>query len=94
MPPKTIYSKIWWTVLLLGLCVSAFLVGITFLNPSSVGNPDFVSNTNLWAAVWAINFLMVLALSFILARDLVKVYFEYQARRPGSRLLLNGAAGG
>ncbi len=86
MPPKTIYSKIWWTVLLLGLCVSAFLVGITFLNPSSVGNPDFVSNTNLWAAVWAINFLMVLALSFILARDLVKVYFEYQARRPGSRI--------
>ncbi len=86
MPPKGIYSKIWWTALLLAACLAAFLAGVTFLNPSSVGNPDFVSNTNLWAAVWAANFLLVLVLTFILARDLVKLYFEYQARRPGSRI--------
>jgi len=36
--------------------------------------------------VWALNFVIILILLFILARDLIKLFFEYQSSRPGSRI--------
>ncbi len=71
---------------MLAIFVSVFLLTIIFLNPTSVGSADFVSNINLWAGIWAVNFLLFLTLTFLLARDLIKLFFEYQAGHPGSRL--------
>ena len=66
--------------------VLAFLVSVVFLNPSSVGNQNFLWFLNLWALIWALIFILVLILTFILARNLILLFFEYQARHPGSRI--------
>lgn len=77
--------KIYWLSGILLTCILVFLLSFLFLNPSSVGNPAFVRNVNLWAVGWALTFLLILVLSFILARTLIKLFFEYQANHPGSR---------
>ncbi len=86
MNRQSLLRNIYWTSAFLAIVVVVFLVSVVFLNPSSVGNPHFVRNINLWAVVWAINFVLVLILSFILARNLIKLFFEFQANRPGSRI--------
>jgi two-component system, NtrC family, nitrogen regulation sensor histidine kinase NtrY len=85
---KRVESKrrIYFISALLGFFVLAYLISILFLNPSSVGNTRFVWKLNLWAVVWAMNFIVILVLLFILARDLIKLFFEYHSNRPGSRI--------
>ena len=78
--------RIYWISAFLGFFVLIYLISIIFLNPSSVGNTLFVWKLNLWAVVWALNFVVILILLFILARDLIKLFFEYQSSRPGSRI--------
>jgi two-component system nitrogen regulation sensor histidine kinase NtrY len=56
------------------------------LNPSSVGNQNFLWFLNLWALIWALIFILVLILTFILARNLILLFFEYQTGHPGSRI--------
>jgi len=79
-------ARIYWISAFLGFFVLVYLASIVFLNPSSVGNTRFVWKLNLWAVVWALNFTIILVLLFILARDLIKLFFEYQSNRPGSRI--------
>ncbi|MDA2934902.1 ATP-binding protein, partial [Acidobacteria bacterium AH-259-D05] len=84
MKQRELLRRIYWISAILTIVILVFLTSVIFLNPSSVGNPRFVWNINLWAVVWALNFVIVLTLSFILARNLIKLFFEYQANRPGS----------
>ena len=86
MLQKTLRQKIYWTAAGLAILVLSFLVSVTFLNPSSVGNTDFVENINLWAFIWAVNFVLFLILCFILARDLIKLYFEHPSEELGKRI--------
>ncbi len=86
MKQQELLQKIYWIAATLTGVILAFLASVIFLNPSSVGNPSFVWNINLWALAWALNFVIVLGLFFLLARNLVKLFFEYQRHRPGSRL--------
>ena len=86
MAQKTLRQKIYWTGAGLAILLLSFLVSITFLNPSSVGNTDFVENINLWAFIWAVNFVLFLILCFILARDLIKLYFEHPSEELGKRI--------
>ena len=86
MKQQKLLRKIYWISAVLFGVILAFLASVVFLNPSSVGNPRFVWNINLWAVAWALNFVIVLILSFILARNLIKLFFEYQTNRPGSRI--------
>ena len=78
--------KIYTTSALLAFFILLVIVAVIFLNPTSVGSQGFLSNLTLWAVVWAINFTIILILLFMLARDLIKLFFEYQTKRPGSRL--------
>lgn len=86
MKRRELLHKIYWISAVLAIVMLVFLASVIFLNPSSVGNPRFIWNINLWAVAWALNFVIVLILSFILARNLIKLFFEYQANRPGSRI--------
>ncbi len=86
MAAKTLRQKIYWTGAGLAILLLSFLVSVTFLNPSSVGNTDFVANINLWAFIWAVNFVLFLILCFILARDLIKLYFEHPSEELGKRI--------
>ncbi len=86
MKQQELLQKIYWIAATLTGVILAFLASVIFLNPSSVGNPSFVWNINLWALAWALNFVIVLVLFFLLARNLVKLFFEHQRNRPGSRL--------
>ena len=86
MAQKTLRQKIYWTGAGLAILLLSFLVSVTFLNPSSVGNTDFVENINLWAFIWAVNFVLFLTLCFILARDLIKLYFENPSEELGKRI--------
>ena len=86
MPRRTLIQKIYWTSAGLATLVIGFLVSVTFLNPSSVGNTHFVANINLWAFIWAVNFLLFLVLCFVLARNLIRIYFEYHSNRPGPHI--------
>ena len=86
MKQQELLQKLYWIAATLTGVILAFLASVIFLNPSSVGNPSFVWNINLWALAWALNFVIVLGLFFLLARNLVKLFFEYQRHRPGSRL--------
>jgi two-component system, NtrC family, nitrogen regulation sensor histidine kinase NtrY len=79
-------KKIYQIAGLLAFFTLIFVISITFLNPSSVGNESFAWNINLWAVIWALNFIIVVVLLFILARNIIKLFFEYQANRPGSRI--------
>ena len=63
-----------------------FLVSVIFLNPSSVGNENFVGYFNLWALFWSLIFITILILAFLLARNIIKAFFEYQSHTPGSGL--------
>jgi PAS domain S-box-containing protein len=78
--------RIFWISGALAAFVLVYVLSVLFLNPSSVGNTGFVWKLNLWAVVWAVNFILISILLFILARDLIKLFFEYQANRPGSRI--------
>ncbi len=86
MMRNKLLKRIYWSSGLLALFVLAFLISVVFLNPSSVGNQNFLWFLNLWAFVWALIFILVLILTFILARNLILLFFEYQARYPGSRI--------
>ncbi|MEE8348790.1 MAG: ATP-binding protein [Acidobacteriota bacterium] len=86
MKQRALVRRIYWVSAVLAVVILVFFVSVIFLNPSSVGNPRFVWNVNLWAVAWALNFVIVLILSFILARNLIKLFFEYHANRPGSRI--------
>jgi len=86
MEQNELIRKIYWISAVLAVVILVFLASVIFLNPSSVGNPGFVWNINLWAVAWALNFILVLVLSFILARNLIKLLFEYQANLLGSRI--------
>ena len=86
MKQQELLRKIYWISAILTGVILAFLASVIFLNPSSVGNPRFVWNINLWALAWALNFVIVLGLFFLLARHLTKLFFEYQRNRPGSRI--------
>jgi len=86
MKQEELLRKIYWISAVLISVILTFLASVVFLNPSSVGNPRFVWNINLWAVAWALNFVIILVLSFILSRNLIKLFFEYQANRPGSRI--------
>jgi nitrogen fixation/metabolism regulation signal transduction histidine kinase len=86
MNQSELLNKIYWISSFLVILILAFLVSVIFLNPSSVGNKDFLWFFNLWAFVWAVIFILVLVLSFVLARNLIRLFFEYQARHPGSRI--------
>ncbi|MFQ5928140.1 MAG: ATP-binding protein [Acidobacteriota bacterium] len=83
---QRLVRKIYWISAILAVVILIFLTSVIFLHPSSVGNPSFVWMINFWAVFWALNFVIVLVLSFILARSLIKLFFEYQADRPGSRI--------
>jgi two-component system nitrogen regulation sensor histidine kinase NtrY len=86
MKRNKLLQRIYWSSGLLGLFVIAFLTSVIFLNPSSVGNQNFLWFLNLWALVWALIFILILTIAFILARNLILLFFEYQARHPGSRI--------
>ncbi len=86
MRPRELLQKIYWTSAFLAVFIIVLLASVVFLNPSSVGNPLFFWNINLWAVLWALNFVIILGLAFVLARTLIKLFFEYQANRPGSRI--------
>lgn len=86
MKRNQLLRKIYWTSGLLGVFILAFLTSVIFLNPTSVGNETFVWNINLWAFIWALCFVIVVVLAFVLARSLIKLFFEYQENRPGSRI--------
>lgn len=86
MKQQELLRKIYRITAVLILVLGVFLGSVIFLNPSSVGNPGFVRYINLWAVVWAINFVILLVLTFILARSLIKLFFEYQRNQPGSRI--------
>jgi two-component system nitrogen regulation sensor histidine kinase NtrY len=86
MMRNKLLKRIYWSSGLLALFVLAFLVSVVFLNPSSVGNQNFLWFLNLWALIWALIFILVLILTFILARNLILLFFEYQAGHPGSRI--------
>ena len=86
MKQADLLQKIYRTSGLLAFFVLLVIVAVIFLNPTSVGSQGFLSNLTLWAVVWAINFTIILILSFVLARNLIKLFFEYQTNRPGSRL--------
>jgi len=79
-------TRIYWIAGVIALLVVIYLGTVLLLNPSSVGNRMFVWQLNLWAIVWAVNFLVISVLLFILARDVIKLFFEYQGNRPGSRI--------
>ncbi len=78
--------RIYWTGALLACSALLVIVAVLFLNPTSVGNPRFVSNLTLWSAVWAIYFIVALTLLFIFARNLIKLLFEHRSSRGLSRL--------
>ena len=86
MTRKELLRKIYWTAATLVVSVLAIFLSVLLLNPTSVGSPQFVANINLWAVIWAFTFVLVLILSFVLARDVIKLFFEYQARTTGSRI--------
>lgn len=86
MEQRPLVRTIYWTGLSLACVLLVFLASIFFLNRTSVGSQRFVWMINLWAVVWAVNFILILTLSFILARNLIKLFIEYQAKRPGSRI--------
>src|SRR5690554_5160910 len=86
MKQVDLIRKIYWISGSLVVIILVFLTSVIFLNPSSVGNQNFLWFFNLWAIVWAIIFIVVLILTFILARNLIKLFFEYQASAPGRRL--------
>ncbi len=86
MKQKELLRKIYWVSGFLVLFVAAFLVSVFFLNPSSVGNRNFLWNFSLWAVIWALIFILVLSLTIALARNLIRLFFEFQGRRPGSRI--------
>ncbi len=83
---KSIRRQIYWLGGALVFFLLLFLASQILLNPSSVGNARFLENLNIWAAVFAINFLIVLALSFFLLRNLIKLFFEYRHERLGSKI--------
>ena len=78
--------RIYWTGALLACSALLVIVAVLFLNPTSVGNPRFVSNLTLWSAVWAIYFIVALTLLFIFARNLIKLLFEHRSGRGSTRL--------
>lgn len=78
--------RIYWTGALLAFSALLVIVVVLFLNPTSVGSDGFVSNLNLWSAVWAIYFIVALTLLFIFARNLIKLLFEHRSDRGRSRL--------
>ena len=86
MKPRSSHQRILWISGLLLVLILAYLVSVIFLNPSSVGNQNFLRNFNLWAFVWALIFILVLVLVVLLARYLIRVLFEYQSGYPGSRI--------
>lgn len=86
MTRRDLLTRIFWISAFLLLFVLAFLASVIFLNPSSVGNQDFVWNLNLWAFVWALVFIFILVLSVVLARSLIRLFFEYQSEYPSSRI--------
>lgn len=86
MKQKELLHKIYWVSGFLILFVAAFLVSVFFLNPSSVGNRNFLWNFSLWAVIWALIFVLVLSLTIALARNLIRLFFEFQGRHPGSRI--------
>lgn len=86
MRQKQLLRRIYWVSGFLILFIFAFLISIFFLNPSSVGNQNFLTNFNLWAFVWALIFILILILTFVLARNIIHLFFEYHARHPGSRI--------
>ncbi|MFZ0429312.1 MAG: ATP-binding protein [Acidobacteriota bacterium] len=86
MKPGSSRQRILWIAGLLIILILGYLVSVIFLNPSSVGNQNFLWNFNLWAFVWALIFILVLVLSVLLVRYLIRVLFEYQSGHPGSRI--------
>lgn len=86
MKSRNSHQRILWISGLLVVLILAYLVSVIFLNPSSVGNRNFLRNFNLWAFVWALIFILVLLLIVSLARYLIRVLFEYQSGYPGSRI--------
>ncbi|HEV8132355.1 MAG TPA: ATP-binding protein [Acidobacteriota bacterium] len=83
---RSIRNQIYWLTGALLFFLLLFLSSQIFLHPSSVGNAQFLEKLDLWAAVFAINFLIVLALSFFLLRNLIKLFFEYRHERIGSKI--------
>ena len=83
---KRLVRKICWVSGFLGVFTVIYLGSAIFLHPSSVGNPAFGRYINIWAIIWTTSFLIVFVLAFVLARDLIKLFFEYQAKRAGSRI--------
>ena len=86
MKQQALVRKICGTTVAFGILLLIFLASVVFLNPTSVGNPWFVSKSYLWAIVWVLTFIIFLGLSLVLGRNLIKLFFEYQANRPGSRI--------
>jgi two-component system, NtrC family, nitrogen regulation sensor histidine kinase NtrY len=83
MKRERLRRRIYWISGLFLLFALAFLISVIFLNPSSVGNENFVWFFNLWALIWALIFIIVLALTYLLARNLIKLLFEYPAQERG-----------
>ncbi len=86
MTRQKLIRKIYWIAGCLAVFTLIYLGSVIFLHPSSVGSPNFGRYINIWAGIWTVNFLIVFALSFILARNLVKLFFEFQDKQPGSRI--------
>ncbi|MBI4482346.1 MAG: hypothetical protein HY652_05585, partial [Acidobacteria bacterium] len=63
----------------------SFILTQLFLRPTSVGSPKFGAATVLVAVFSALNFLLIMVLAFVLGRNLIKLYFERRAQKPGAR---------
>lgn len=86
MKLKELYRKTIWLSGFLIFFILAFLISVIFLNPSSVGNENFLWYFNIWASIWAMIFIVVLVLTFVLSRTLLRLFFEYHAGRASGRI--------
>lgn len=76
---------LWFSVAVTATGIALFL-SVVFLNPSSVGNRRFLWNLQLWAGVWSIVFLLLLALTVVLARHIIHAFFEIEGSRHGASI--------
>ncbi|MFH1964403.1 MAG: hypothetical protein ABIJ42_02575, partial [Acidobacteriota bacterium] len=86
MNRKDIPRKLYFLAGAFFFFILVFLVSVIFLNPSSVGNENFVGYFYIWALFWSLIFITILILAFLLARNIIKTFFEYQSHTPGSGL--------
>jgi two-component system, NtrC family, nitrogen regulation sensor histidine kinase NtrY len=83
-PPKPRRSKLLWLAAGVLLLVAVIFIQAAF-NLTPIVSPENLSQTFLFAALSALIFLGLIALTFVLLRTLAKLYLERQAGVLGSR---------